>query len=40
MWLVEDIGVDKFRQLIESYMGDTLREAVHPQVGNSSHTCC
>ena len=30
--MVEEMGVDKFRELIESYMGDKLREAVHPQV--------
>ena len=32
MWMVEDMGVAKFRELVESYMGDKLREAVHPQV--------
>ena len=32
MWLVEDMGVDKFRDTIAEYMGDTLRPAVHEQV--------
>ena len=40
MWLVEDLGVDKFRQLIEQYMGDSLREAVHPQVSSAVSRLC
>ena len=32
MWLVEDMGVDKFRDTIAQYMGDTLRPGVHEQV--------
>lgn len=32
MWLVEDWGVDKFREAIAERMGQTLREGVHEQV--------
>ncbi len=33
MWMVEDMGVDKFRELVGQYMGDvTLRTGVHPKV--------
>ena len=32
MWLVEDMGVDAFRDKIAEYMGDTLRPAVHATV--------
>jgi len=32
MWLVEDMGVDKFRQIVGEYMGGvTLRTGVHPK---------
>ena len=36
MWLVEDWGVDKFRNTIAEYMGDTLAEGKHMSVSLSS----
>lgn len=36
MWLVEDWGVDKFRDTIAEYMGDTLAEGKHMNVSLSS----
>ena len=36
MWLVEDWGVDKFRDTIAEYMGDTLAEGKHMSVSLSS----
>ena len=36
MWLVEDWGVDKFRDTIAEYMGDTLAKGKHMDVSLSS----
>ena len=38
MWLVEDWGVDKFRDTIAEYMGDTLAKGKH--MGVSLPVCC
>ena len=40
MWLVEDWGVDKFREAIGERMGVKLREGVHEQVRLCRHTQC
>ena len=33
MWMVEDMGTDKFRELIGEYMGGVaLRKGIHPKV--------
>lgn len=33
MWMVEDMGTDKFRELVSEYMGSaTLRKGIHPKV--------
>ena len=33
MWMVEDMGTDKFRELVSEYMGGaTLRKGIHPKV--------
>lgn len=44
MWMVEDMGTDKFRELVAEYMGGaTLRKGIHPKVCTANsffkHTC-
>ena len=37
MWMVEDMGTDKFRELVSEYMGGaTLRTGIHPKVCTAS----
>ena len=37
MWMVEDMGTDKFRELVAEYMGGAaLRKGIHPKVRTTS----
>ena len=40
MWLVEDMGAEKFRQTVSKYIGYDLKPGKHVKVSSLSHRKC